>query len=640
MKPNNGIRWMMNNTQHPIIPMRLMIMLALLFITNSLMAQETNSPDQSPEATLAILRETVIPQNDPFALAYQFYGIEAPPVTDNPVPFRQGDSDAFWVSDNNNGTTRQLTATLEVVSEYAYFWVENRQNVNNRELEALAQAFDADIYAQTRAIWGTEPLPGVDGDPRLHILFATRLGASSAAYFARRHNYPEEILLHSNAREMFFVNLSTNSSVNSAFLQSTLAHEFQHMIRANVTPNEEAWLNEGFSTFTEGYMGYVAANRYPEAFLTNPDTQLTSFGLSNNRLAEYGAGYLFVTYLYEQFGIEAIQALSENPLNGMFGVHDVVATLGAITAEEFFGNWVVANLIQDTQLHSSYGYQTVNSLVPVATQRLNGNDINVIRQVSQYATHYYALTDFVGGDTLEIELDIPQTVRLLPTDPTSGEKFWYSNRGDVSHTRLYREFDLTNASTATFTYQLWADLEADWDYGYLLISTDDGATWETIQTDTMTTNNPLGNLYGTAGYSLSTNGWIKESVILDAYVGQSVILSFELITDDAVNYAGMVVDDMAIPEIGYYTDFETDNGGWTSEGWVWVTNQIPQQAWIQVIQSLPNRVTVSRWFLPTGDGDIHPIILNREVESVVIAISAIAPVTTVPMEYHLTIVKN
>ena len=612
----------------------LLAMFMLIFIPYSLSAQDT-MPPSSPQDTVTALENAVIPINDPFTIANRLYGIEAPPAPTEAPPYRRGERSEFWVSDNSAGQSRQIMAELEVIGLHAYFWVEVGADVRLRDLQALADAFDNDIYQQVRDIWGSEPYLGVDGDPRVHILFARGLGFGTAAYFSRRHNYPEIVSQHSNAREMFFVNLSTIGNINSSFLRSTLAHEFQHMIRANITPNEDSWLNEAFSTFTEGYLGYEAAERYPAEFLNAPETQLTTFGIAPNRLAEYGAGYLFMTYIYNHYGIEAIQALSANPLNSMFGVQDVMMDVAVTSHQELFADWVLANLIQDVNLRELYGYYSLNNLIPPATRRLNGRKNQLDRTLSQYATHYYQLSDWRRGDTLTLSLDMPDTAPLVHTDAHSGERFWYSNRADVSHMRLYRQFDLSDVTSATFTYQLWADLEPDWDYGYLLISTDDGVSWQTIQTETMTTANPVGNRYGDVAYSLSTGRWIKEQVILDEYVGGEIWLSFELITDDAVNYSGIVIDDVALPEIGYYSDFETDDGGWISEGWVWVTNHIPQQAWLQVVQYLPDDVIVHRWFLPTWD--ITPITIDSRTETIFIAMSPIARVTTIPVEYNLTI---
>ena len=38
----------------------------------------------------------------------------------------------------------------------------------------------------------------------------------------------------------------------------------------------------------------------------------------------------------------------------------------------------------------------------------------------------------------------------------------------------------------------------------------------------------------------------------------------------------MLVDDIAIPEIGYFTNFEESADGWEAKGWVRMDNLIPQ----------------------------------------------------------------
>jgi len=65
-------------------------------------------------------------------------------------------------------------------------------------------------------------------------------------------------------------------------------------------------------------------------------------------------------------------------------------------------------------------------------------------------------------------------------------------------------------------------------------------------------------------------------VDISQFAGQAVLLRFEYITDGAVNGEGFLLDDVAIPEIGYFSDFENDDGGWLSEGWVRITNVLPQ----------------------------------------------------------------
>ena len=53
--------------------------------------------------------------------------------------------------------------------------------------------------------------------------------------------------------------------------------------------------------------------------------------------------------------------------------------------------------------------------------------------------------------------------------------WWYrrSNRGDSISTTLTRTFDLSSIETATLRLNIWFDVEYQWDYGYVQISTDE-----------------------------------------------------------------------------------------------------------------------------------------------------------------------
>jgi hypothetical protein len=54
-----------------------------------------------------------------------------------------------------------------------------------------------------------------------------------------------------------------------------------------------------------------------------------------------------------------------------------------------------------------------------------------------------------------------------------------------------------------------------------------------------------------------------------------------------------MLDDVAIPEINYSSDFEKDNGGWESSGFVRIQNQLPQTYMLSIIQS-SGKTTVER----------------------------------------------
>ncbi|MCQ3976886.1 MAG: hypothetical protein DPW09_25950, partial [Anaerolineae bacterium] len=107
----------------------------------------------------------------------------------------------------------------------------------------------------------------------------------------------------------------------------------------------------------------------------------------------------------------------------------------------------------------------------------------------------------------------------------SGQYQWYSLRGDDSNTRLTRAFDLRPVTSATLNYSTWYDIETDWDYGYVEISTDGGETWTILTTPHSATTNPSGNAYGPGYTGVSGDGpaWIEESLDISAYAGQEVL---------------------------------------------------------------------------------------------------------------------
>ena len=144
--------------------------------------------------------------------------------------------------------------------------------------------------------------------------------------------------------------------------------------------------------------------------------------------------------------------------------------------------------------------------------------------------------------------------------------------------RLTQEFDFRdNTGPISFNYSVWYDLEEDYDYVFLEVSTN-GTDWRIIRTPSSTSENPSGNSYGWGynGLSGGSGVWIEETVDLSSYAGEMIQLRFEYITDAAVHGEGLLLDSVSIPEIGYSTDFEFDEGGWIAEGFVRIANSLPQ----------------------------------------------------------------
>jgi len=141
--------------------------------------------------------------------------------------------------------------------------------------------------------------------------------------------------------------------------------------------------------------------------------------------------------------------------------------------------------------------------------------------------------------------------------PYAGDYFYYSGAGNNLDNLMYRDFNLGPGSS--LTAQVNYDIELDWDYAYLVVSTDGGTTWTSVATSVSTTSDPNGQNFG-YGITGDSGGWIMMTADLSAFTG-GVLLGFQYWTDVAVVNPGFMVDEIAIT--GYPTDGAESDTGWT-----------------------------------------------------------------------------
>jgi len=617
-------------------PLMALILLAVAIGTVVTTAAQINtSPGDYP--TLTALQAAVVPPRNQVSLAQRLLGVGTIPPPPTSASTRQvGDQETFTALNSDTNDVFAFPATLRVVGQHIYLWVENGQQVDNGTLQELANAFDDHIYDNVRALWGDEASPGIDGDPHIYGVFAANLGINVGAYFYSDSSFPRQVVPTSNEHEMFYFNLDGISLNNLYSLESVVAHEFQHMIRSNHQINDDTWVNEGLSEFTQLFL-YGDNAEDATYFLEAPNTQLNNWAEdSYNRIQNYGAALMFMTYLHDRYGDSAMHAFSADPSPvGLNAVDDVLGALGQPGVNEFFADWVLANYFQNLTLDDGrYGYKLLKNLnfpiLPVDTAYSYSHHWQ--STLNQYSTDYIGLNSLQSQRTLTLKFDAPDTVQLIPTKAYSGEHMWYSNRHDYSDTTLTHAFDLTGVSSARLTYRAWYYTEDGWDYGYVMVSTDNGATWQPLTTPHMAPRSELS--YG-SGYTGQSGGWIKESIPLDAYAGQNILLRFEMITDDTVTQPGLAIDDVAIPELGYFNDFEENDGGWQSQGWIRMDNVLPQEVWVQVAQQVGNQLVLDRQRV--SGAQTWTVALDSHATQAVIAISPFAPLTSVPVNYTLDI---
>ncbi|MBI4731539.1 MAG: immune inhibitor A, partial [Chloroflexi bacterium] len=588
----------------------------------------TRPPVESvPDDTLSILQQTLVPVNDLCDLACRLEGkCNIPETVAPPAAQRQvGEQDTFWVTNIDTNENFQVTSTLHYVTDHAYFWIQDGVRFNLGELEDLAEAFEYKIYPTNRAFFGSEWSPGVDGDPHIYILFARGLGFSIAGYYSSADEYHPLAHEYSNAHEMFLFS-ADSVSLDSEFTYGVLAHEFQHMIHWYLDRNESSWLNEGFSELAAFLNGYNVGG-FDWVYVSNPDLQLNDWPNDPSATTpHYGAGFLFVTYFLDRFGNEATQALARNPQNGLESVDGTLAEIGAtdpltglpITADDLFMDWVVTNYLMDGSVNDGrYTYHIYGDAPQSAeTEAVSACPLGLTsRTAHQYGVDYIRIT--CSGDFI-LHFEGATSTRLLPADPYSGAYTFWSNKGDESDMTLTRQFDFTSVSAPiTLTYWTWYDLEEDYDYLYLEASSDD-QYWQILITPSGTAEDPSGNSYGW-GYNGVSGGWIQESVDLSQFAGQVVYLRFEYVTDAAVNGEGLLLDDIAIPEIGYFADLEADDGGWQAAGFVRVQNVLPQTFRLALITRGPGGITVTMIPVnPDQTADMHLSLGGDTYEAVLV----------------------
>jgi immune inhibitor A len=617
-------------------------------------AADAESPDPSPtevepsptpsiaqepsgdlgDETAELLASTTVPVRDLHDLAIRLLGLPADtPRTINPAgspDYPVGTNRIFHVSNVDTDEQFDIDAILAYKTEHVYMWVEEGVDFDQDDLAEAADLFEDSTYPTNRAFFGEEWSPGVDNDPHVSILHATNLGSSVAGYYSSASEFVSSVRGDSNEMEMFYINV-TSMDFNGEYYNAVLAHEFQHMIHWYKDRNEETWLNEGFSELAM-FLNGMGTGGADWAFANTPDTQINSWPEPPAPPgANYGGGYLFTSYFLDRFGAEATQALVSHQENGLTSVDAVLSELGLdITHQDFFADWIVANILDDPDVADGrYEYAAIDLFPFEIAQTYDRGDYPVSSSgdVHQYATDYVELR---GSDPLTLRFAGSTQVGLMDTIPRSGQYLWWSNRGDDSDVMLTRAFDLSAVSEATLEFWTWYDLEEDWDYAYVEISSDGGETWEILTTPSGTPENPNGNSFG-FGYTGRSGGaepsWIQEAVDLSPYVGQEVLVRFEVITDDAVNRPGFALDDVAIPEIGYFSNFDTDGDGWEAAGFVRHANVL-RQRWLVQLVLFGSETTVERLELEAGQTGEWTVPLDRGARRAIVTISGLAPVTT------------
>ena len=144
--------------------------------------------------------------------------------------------------------------------------------------------------------------------------------------------------------------------------------------------------------------------------------------------------------------------------------------------------------------------------------------------------------------------------------PFAGDNFYYSGAGNNLDNFMFKSFNLPAGSSLSAMVNF--EIEVDWDYAYVVVSSDGGATWTSAPTNFSTDTDPNGQNFG-HGITGDSNGWQALTADLSAFTGD-VLLGFRYWTDGAVVERGLMIDEISVN--GSAPDGAESDAGWTFDG--------------------------------------------------------------------------
>ncbi|MBV6396636.1 MAG: hypothetical protein HFACDABA_02236 [Anaerolineales bacterium] len=587
-------------------------------------------PDPADRIALAVAIEGLDPASLPSA--------PSGPLQTHAV----GDTHEFWTHNSDEFTFTRITAKLMFISKHAYFWQdEDSQPFNadgeiatDKDWAAVGESFDTS-YERVRAVFGTEEAPGLDGDARLFVIYSDALG-KVGGYFGQADQLPAAVEAHSNQGQFFFISNTWSSGVAGEYNKEVLAHEFQHMVHKHMDPNEEGWMNEGLSMLAQQVAGMRGYNSVAD-YLAKPDQSLWFWGSDGQ---DYGQAFLFMAYLYEQMGEDFISALVANQVNGLASIDETLTQFNSPrSADDMYADALTAAFFNNASLSDGQFVYRIPVIPQIAPRYEFTSDSGIYQGiVQQYGG--VDIMSFTGRKQAILTFTGDPTIQLIPTEAHSGGNFWWSNRYDSSFSALTRAVDLSHVSSATLNYWAWYDIEEDWDYAYLLVSTDNGGRWDLVPATSSRETDPNDQNLG-HGFSGKSGGgadaaWIQESADLSAYAGQKILLRFAMQNDLAVNNFGFAVDDLSIPEIQWSDDVESGGAGWTPGGFILSHNRVPQTWRVRAVEERRDgSIVIHDIEVVNGTGNLSIDFSN--LKRLVVFVIGQTRYTTLPAAYQVEV---
>lgn len=551
-----------------------------------------------------------------------------------PYTYAVGDDVAWLYYDAYRGGIAVTAYNVVTIAQHCEVWVQNDLNYYNldgsrnvlhpdaqdpsyvtpEKLNYIASVFDAMIYPTITGFFG--PPVSMDGT-QAHGPFVGRLNGDG----------DKIVILVSNVRDDNFYDPINNASYIAGFYwgtyeyysgrnmitidskqwdrrvgdnanpawaylyDSTLGHEFQHLIHDDVSPNEDTWINEGMSGlaeflggywFTEDLGGRAEWQTWPQNSLIQWGDQNADVpergGAGQELLADYQIVNTFMLYTTGRIGGSYTDTakLARQAEDGILGFNQWLSetavsnpAAAGLTFEEIFNDFRRDMLYggdtggaqpratwnagftgdYDSPLERSGGRSPAQANLGVLRDNLDREGYDW-PGVPPFGTNFIEVclpSAYSGTLNLPVQFDGDQTPPATDWSLLAAAEIYTpsgSVAGDVlysGHTDLMDNFvvygPLAVSAGDQLSFDHYYNIEEAWDYGFVQVTTDMSGMsgWTSLNMAGMTTTldshaHPIikANVPGFSGFS---GGWLAATHDLSAYAGQQILLAFRYATD-------------------------------------------------------------------------------------------------------------
>ncbi|MGO1369231.1 MAG: hypothetical protein ACTHVE_04030 [Senegalia sp. (in: firmicutes)] len=223
---------------------------------------------------------------------------------------------------------------LKGESDYTEVWIGediDKDNITNEQIEKIMRTFDSKIYPIITDFFGKPNFHDgtnaklnefidmneeyyYENDGKI-ILLINDIDSNTTGYYSNlAEEYADRNIITIDSRIL-------DKRIEKAYFNS-LVHEFQHLIHSDNDKDEEIWLDEMMSSFAETLVFKNIDKNKVDYFSNETYDSFTNWGKefdidTSTNLAYRGEAYLFVSYLYDNYGECFLRTLAKDKDNGL-----------------------------------------------------------------------------------------------------------------------------------------------------------------------------------------------------------------------------------------------------------------------------------------------------------------------------------